>query len=234
MNALKKILSNLKLRAVSGLFRGTRCEFTDSGAGIVSKLAGTYELELHPALSAAIARKPEVVVNIGAAEGFYVSALARKLPSSKFIAFEAMDSWHHHLRRNLKINGVNNRCDLRGFCSVNDFENVICELGSQSSFVLMDIEGGEFDLITHSIMQNSQHIEFLIEIHDWQSQQKGDDLVALLQKTHEVSIIQQDSNLRFNWLSGFLKFFFMFFPRLLEKIDEKRIIRMCWVWAIPK
>jgi tRNA G46 methylase TrmB len=115
-------------------------------------LSGTYESELHPALSEAIGRKPEVVVNIGAAEGFYVSAIARKLPSSKFIAFEAMDSWHSHLHRNLKINGVENRCDLRGFCSLNDFENLISELGSQSSFVLMDIEGGEFDLITHSII----------------------------------------------------------------------------------
>ena len=234
MRKIKKYLWNLKLSVVSGVFRGTKCEFTDSGAGIVSKLAGTYELELHPALSEIIDRKPEVVVNIGAAEGFYASALARKLPNSKIIAFEAMDSWHPHLQRNLEINGVKNICDLRGFCSVNDFENVICELGSQSSFVLMDIEGGEFDLITHSIMQKSQHIEFLIEIHDWQSQQKGDDLVALLRKTHEVSIIHQDSNLRFNRLSGFLKFFFMFFPCLLEKLDERRNIPMRWVWAIPK
>jgi hypothetical protein len=234
MRLIKNILSNLKLCVFSGLFRGTRCEFTESGAGIVSKLLGTYELELHPALSVAIDRNPEVVVNIGAAEGFYVSALARKLPSSKFIAFEAMDSWHPHIQRNLKINGVENRCDLRGFCSVNDFEKVICELGSQSSFVLMDIEGGEFELITHSIMQKSQHIEFLIEIHDWKSQHKGDDLVNLLKKTHEVSIIQQDSNVRFNKLAGFLKFLFMFFPCLLDKLDERRNIPMRWVWAIPK
>jgi hypothetical protein len=233
MIKIKKILSNLKLSVASGLFRGTKCEFTESGAGIVSKLVGTYELELHPALSEIIDRKPEVVVNIGAAEGFYVSALARKLPSSKIIAFEAMDSWYPHLQRNLKINGVENRCDIRGFCSVNDFENLICELGLQSTFVLMDIEGGEFDLITHSIMQKSKHIEFLIEIHDWQSQQKGDDLVALLGKTHEVSIIQQDSNLRFDRLSGFLKFFFMFSPFLIQKLDERRNIPMRWVWAIP-
>lgn len=233
MRKIKKILSNLKLSVASGLFRGTKCEFTDSGAGIVSKLAGTYELELHPALSEIIDRKPEVVVNIGAAEGFYVSALARKLPSSKIIAFEAMDSWDLHLQRNLEINGVKNICDLRGFCSVNDFENLICELGSKSSFVLMDIEGGEFDLITNSIMQKARHIEFLIEIHDWNNLQKGDDLVVLLRKTHKVSIIQQDSNMRFDKLSGFLKFLLMFFPCLLEKLDEKRNIPMRWVWAIP-
>lgn len=234
MRKFKKFRSNLKLSVLSGLFCGTKLEFTDSGAGIVSKLAGTYELELHPALSAAIGRKPEVVVNIGAAEGFYVSALARKLPNSQIIAFEAMDSWHPHLQRNIKINGVKSFCDLRGFCSVNDFEHLICELGSKSSFVLMDIEGGEFDLITHSIMQKSKHIEFLVEIHDWNSPQKGDNLVALLRKTHEVSIIKQDSKPRFNRLSGFLKFFFMFFPCLLEKLDERRNMPMRWVWAIPK
>lgn len=79
---MKNILNQLPLKVASGPFKGTLCRFTESGDGVISKLAGVYEKELFPAFEKVIRLSPEVIVDIGAAEGFYVAGLARTRPSS--------------------------------------------------------------------------------------------------------------------------------------------------------
>ena len=56
---------------------------------LVPKLLGIYERELHGAVEAAVLGQPEVIVNVGAADGYYAVGLARRCPSATVHAFEA-------------------------------------------------------------------------------------------------------------------------------------------------
>jgi len=56
---------------------------------LAPKLLGLYERELHPAIEAAIHAEPEVIVNVGAADGYYAVGLKRRCPDATVIAFEA-------------------------------------------------------------------------------------------------------------------------------------------------
>src|SRR5271165_2199287 len=74
-----------------GPFAGTAIlqEKSWGNAGdLAAKLLGFYEEELHDAVEEAIAGNPDLVLNVGCAEGFYAVGLARRLPESRVIAFD--------------------------------------------------------------------------------------------------------------------------------------------------
>jgi hypothetical protein len=50
---------------------------------------GSYESELHETVEGIVAREPQVLVNVGAAEGYYAVGLARRLAELEVIAYEA-------------------------------------------------------------------------------------------------------------------------------------------------
>jgi protein-L-isoaspartate O-methyltransferase len=49
---------------------------------LAPRLIGTYEDELHPHLAEALAADPEVILDIGCAEGYYAAGLARLAPGA--------------------------------------------------------------------------------------------------------------------------------------------------------
>src|SRR3954454_22153756 len=79
---------------------------------LVPKLLGIYERELHGAIEAAIRAQPDVIVNVGAADGYYAVGLARRLPAATVIAYEADAGQRELCRRVAAANGAT--IDLRG------------------------------------------------------------------------------------------------------------------------
>ena len=53
-----------------------------------SKLLGIYEDELHPIIMDAVKRKPDRVINIGCAEGYYAVGLSRLLSTVNVVAID--------------------------------------------------------------------------------------------------------------------------------------------------
>ena len=72
----------------SGPFVGMKYIRDSWFGGYIPKLLGVYERELHGAVEAAIAPNRDLVVDVGAAEGYYAVGLCRRLPQAKHIAFE--------------------------------------------------------------------------------------------------------------------------------------------------
>lgn len=54
----------------------------------VPYILGSYEEELHEVVEEIIARSPAVVVDIGAAEGYYAIGFARRLPKTTVFAID--------------------------------------------------------------------------------------------------------------------------------------------------
>src|SRR5262245_23301735 len=70
------------------------------------KLLGLYERELHGAVEDAIRAQPGVIVNVGAADGYYAVGLARRCPDARVVAYEADPAQRALLQRVASANGV--------------------------------------------------------------------------------------------------------------------------------
>lgn len=233
MDILKTVFNMIPLKVASGPFRGTRCRFTDTGDGVVAKLLGTYECELHPAFREAIASHPELVVDVGAAEGFYVAALARALPEARVIAYEAKSSWHPRLQDNLNLNRIDERCELRGLCEPTDFALLAASNRGRKMLLIMDIEGAEFQLLSEESISYLRDAYLLIELHEPTSREEGDQLISSLRNSHKVQVIWQRPRSTLDIKPFAFRALASVYPQVFKRIDEGRLYQMRWLWARP-
>jgi len=235
MRRLKSILAAVRWTVSAGPFKGTVCRFTKGGDGVVAKLAGTYEIEIQPAFESAIGRSPELIVDVGAAEGFYVAGLARACPNAKVVAYEAKENWQERIRSITEANGVDDRCEIRGFCDAKEFRRMLEANFKQRVFILMDIEGGEFSLLTPEVMPLLVDTELLVELHESESRLQGDALVAMLGASHNIEVIwakperaiSDPPSLGWRLAATLL-------PPVRRRLDEGRAYHMRWLHAVPK
>ncbi|MBE2179863.1 MAG: hypothetical protein IAE97_05280 [Chthoniobacterales bacterium] len=208
---------------------------TGTGDGVVAKLAGTYEMETYRAFERAMRNRPALFVDIGAAEGFYVSAFARAVPGVRVIAYEAKEEWRHRIRRSAERNGVASRCDLRGFCDPAEFRRLLGEAGKEPIFILMDIEGGEFDLLNEETLPLLGHAELLVELHESESREPGDALAEMFRRTHAVELIwAKGSRSLEDVCSPWWKLACSLLPPVRRRLDEGRAYKMRWMHAVPR
>jgi predicted O-methyltransferase YrrM len=85
-------------------------------------LLGIYERELAPLVEKVCSQGPRLIVNIGAAEGYYAIGLAIRNPSSRIVAFESETEGRALLQEMAEGNDVYTRIDIRGKCETQDLE----------------------------------------------------------------------------------------------------------------
>ena len=139
---------------------------------LVPKLLGVYERELHPAIEAAIAARPDRIVNVGAADGYYAVGFARRLPAP-VVAYEADPQQRALLARVAAANGV--ELTIRGAAE---------RLPEDAGLVVMDCEGCEAVLLDPAPLRTATVI---VELHDFVA--PTDHLIARFAATHEVELV---------------------------------------------
>jgi 2-polyprenyl-3-methyl-5-hydroxy-6-metoxy-1,4-benzoquinol methylase len=67
-----------------------RMQYLEEATGSVffAKLLGTYELEINPAVEWIISYEPDLVIDVGCAEGYYAVGLATRCRSARVIGFD--------------------------------------------------------------------------------------------------------------------------------------------------
>ena len=196
------------------------------------KLLGTYEKEIHPALEWICGQKPEVLIDVGAAEGYYAVGLARRLPETKVIAFEAVESEQQRLRELCAMNGVSHQVDIRGKCDVESLSSAMAM--SESPVVVCDVEGYEDVLLHPNKLQNCERATFLVEVHPFDKPRLIEELIERFSPTHDCKRIdpQPRHDQEFpvpNSLSRILPKIFSTGP-----MHEFRAPGLCWLFARPK
>lgn len=126
------------------------------------KLIGSFERELHAAVEQAIGERPAIVVNVGAAEGYYAVGLALRLPGARVVAFEADDRHHAALVAIAELNGVHDRIELRGACSTDSLQEALFA----RSLVVCDCDGCELPLLDPELVPDLQSSTIIVEAHD--------------------------------------------------------------------
>jgi hypothetical protein len=167
-------------RPFSGPFRGMIL----GGHYYMPALVGTFELELHPWLERIFATHFAHVIDIGGGTGYYAVGFAMRMPRSRITVFELTAGARQVISDVARLNGVNDRITELAECTPS---NLATALGSgESTFVLIDVEGAEKDLLDPAATPALRHATILVETHDVLVPGCRDAIVSRFAATHAI------------------------------------------------
>lgn len=172
----------------AGPFRGMvlAAEATWGGsADIVPKLLGTYEEELHATVEEIVHSRPDRIVNLGCADGYYAVGLARRLPGIETIGVDLIEESLVVAARSAEINGVADQCR---FLTHMDLVPVAPDA---RTVWIIDIEGAEGDLVDRDWPARLVGDTLVVEAHDFNRPGVTAALCQAFDPTHEVAVIDQ-------------------------------------------
>ena len=170
-------------KVLGGPFAGMAYLESAAEGALAPRLIGTYEDELHPHLSAALAEDPEVILDIGCAEGYYAVGLARLAPRAEIFAHDTADAALDACRRMAEMNGVADRVHTGGLFQPADFER----FAGRRSLVIVDIEGAEDDLLRPDLAPALAGMRLIVETHDVYRPGVRERLLARFGPTHDIT-----------------------------------------------
>jgi hypothetical protein len=156
-----KVAEHFDFTVQDGPFRGMRYTL----AAVLThhatpNLLGTYERQLYPFLKEAAVRC-DLIIDIGAAEGYYAVGLAR-LAGKPVVAFDVNGSERQMTKEMAALNDVSHLVMVSDWCSSN---NLVDLVRGKRALVFCDIEGGEFSLFTADVVEALRGCDVFIELH---------------------------------------------------------------------
>ena len=209
-------------RVISGPFKGMDYAVRAAEGSRTARLLGAYEASLHPVIEAIIARAPEVIIDIGSAEGYYAVGFARRLPDTRILARDASGQAQALCRALAAVNGVEHRVEVGGLFAHADF--ALCE--TAASVVICDIEGAEDALLDPVAAPGLCHADILVECHPGSAPGVTDRIAARFAATHRITRIGRrldDSGLP-DWMEDYSDL-----DRLIA-LWEWRATPTPWLW----
>lgn len=177
-----ELAASLDHRVAHGPFVGFRLGgATVWGDDDAAMLLGLYEQEV----VARVASRPapwDLLINVGAADGFYAVGCLASGVAKRCLAFELDPLAQESLRATAVANGVLDRLEILGAAGEEDLLRIPTE---PDTIVLVDIEGQEFDVMTKAVLEHFRAAEIIIEVHDWGSR-GADDVDLLVENAREA------------------------------------------------
>jgi hypothetical protein len=209
----------------AGPFKNTRLPVSESWGDRGSKLLGFYEQELCPFIEAVIEWKPDVVLNVGCAEGYYAIGMAKRIPGAKSFAYDLDPLAQVACKTAREINQVD--LVVLGLCT--DAELRERTEKAERPFMLIDCEGGERELLL-SNEYSYPNARIIVECHDFVDRSITSSLVEKFSQTHSIQTIKQAGRNPFchpitaGWAEN----------DLWLLVSERRPERMHWLYMTPK
>jgi predicted O-methyltransferase YrrM len=221
-----------KSTVAAGPFAGLKYGDVSQGSAYIPKLLGIYERELTPQVTEIVSLNPKLIVDIGAAEGYYAVGLARLIPSARVIGFEMEFKGRAALSAMAALNSVSDRVEVRGKCEAADLVNALGD--ETSAVVICDVEGYEVVLLDPVTVPGLSQNAILVELHDFLVPGLRDTIRSRFAATHEITLVTQEIRSReeFPWRT--------LGTALLPKsyldwaVSEWRPVVMEWYWMVPK
>lgn len=198
---------------VSGPFKGMHYGVRAAEGTRAARLLGVYEASLHPVIAAIIAKAPDLVIDIGSAEGYYAVGLARCLPGVRVLARDANEAAQDLCRALALANGVAAQVEIGGVFTPADF--ALCE--GARALVICDIEGAEVALLDPSAGPGLLQADILVECHPGIAPGVVDTLKVRFGPTHHITEICRHVD-----DSGF--------PAWMEELSDLDRLIALWEW----
>ena len=214
-----------------GPFAGMRYVSNSIGSAYLPKLLGIYERELTQVMEAACARQPRLIVDIGAAEGYYAVGLALRNPQATVIAFEAEERGRAALQQMALLNGVANRLEIQGRCEPAGLQSALAQ--HKGALVICDVEGDEEHLLDPVVVPELKSATILAEMHDFIRPGITEEIQRRFAATHQSEQIWQQPRTRRDF--PFQTIGTALLPRsyLDWSVSEWRPVRMSWLRLEP-
>jgi len=174
-------------KVIAGPFEGLKYVDTARGSSIGPKLLGTYELELREIVDGIVARGYSTIINIGAGEGYYSIGLAKRMPQTRFLCFDALPDNQQQIKRLAELNGLAGRIEVDGFCDPAALNRTL--QGTSNVLVICDIEGGEIEVLDPEAVPPLAGADMLVEMHDIVRKGCTEALATRFSKSHKIEVI---------------------------------------------
>lgn len=192
---------------------------------VTAKLAGSYELELADALERALGRRPRMIVNIGAADGYYAVGLALRAPEAIVFAVDIDPSARRACERLAAANGVKARVRV---CEDYDLAR-LDPAGADRTLVVSDCEGCEEDLLVPSQAPALSGCVLLVELHGMLRPGSEEAVLARFEATHAVELIESRTK-----SAGDFPALEVLGEDAAAALDERRPGPMRWAFLTPR
>ncbi len=185
---------------LAGPFKGMAYVARASEGARVTRLIGSYEAALAPVIEEIIASAPELIVDIGCAEGYYAVGLARRLPGVRVLARDADARAQGFCRDMAEANGVAGQVEVGGLFTHADF--AVCT--GRRAVILCDIEGAEEALLDPEAAPALRGADILVECHEAEAPGLTDRLAARFAESHVVKRLGRrlDDSALPAWMDG--------------------------------
>ena len=199
---------------------------------LVPKLLGIYERELGAVIEEVVRQGFEIIVNVGAAEGYYAVGLARRIPGAVVHAFEMDESARSLLCETADANGVADRVVIKGRCEPADLGECLTLTGR--NLIVCDAEGYESVLLDPCLVPQLSHAFMLVELHQLKCPGITELLRARFERSHRIDEIGQE--LRSAGEFPYRTFYTRLLPDrlVLNAISEWRSEQQSWLWMRPR
>jgi hypothetical protein len=227
---VRKILCD-SLEVKNGPFKGMRYSTAASaGSSLYPKLIGTYERELTPFIDDILARQFELIVDIGAAEGYYAVGFAMRMKGriKSVVAYDTDPKARALCAANALINSVS--VAVEGFC---DSTTLIDACAQTSSMIIIDAEGYEKVLISEGLTKRLSHCSFLVESHDCFDIDTTNHLINCFSSTHKIKLISSIDDIEKAYTYMDLEEFGLSLHDKKMLFQEGRQTIMKWIYATP-
>ena len=135
------------------------------------------------------------LIDIGAANGYYVVASLQVGLFKNAIAFESSASYRKSMVDWLRACSLDSQVCIRGSATKDELVN-LSQQDLSLYVLLIDIDGGEFSLLDENVFASYSDNAFIVELHDWlfaDSDEKRANLVNSSSNTHVPFILRGDS-----------------------------------------
>lgn len=144
-----------------GVFKGIRISPPSAHPSVhIPKILGTYEVEISSSIIM-LAENSNVFVDIGCADGYYTSGIAKKTNIKKVIGVDISTEVLKLARKSAKKNSVENKCLF-----VTELVSALPYI-ENNSFIMIDVDGCEIEILNELssyIKSNQLHgINILVE-----------------------------------------------------------------------
>lgn len=213
---------------IAGPFKGLRYIDSSVGSAHFAKVLGTYELEIHSILDRLCAENPAHVVDVGAAEGYYAVGMLHRCRSCFVTAFESSAEGRKLLGEMARLNRCEDRISIRGHCGMEELRAALSE--GKNPLIIMDVEGGERELLDPERIGELRHCQILVELHEFVHSGIGALIRSRFDSSHTITECwtQKRSARDVPWISPWLARW------TLRLAEEFRPAPMSWFLMTPR
>ena len=204
---------------------------TWGGYDINAKILGTYESQVIAELNAISQVNSGPFIDIGAADGFFAIGVVISGIAKETYAFEIDASSRRSIAINASDNNVSEKIHIREVANACTISDVLKK--ERRAKILIDIEGGEYDLLEFDFLNEIKNCDVIVELHPSlveHGNEKQKELISRLENYFNIEFFQKS----FLSTGDFPELAHLSDDKRLLAFSENRAFEMCWIKLKPK